>query len=343
MLDKKKVLIIGPHPPNIGGVCTCIDTIEEGLKNDFDFIKYNTTGKKFKIIYKVYKLLKYPFTLIRQKPEVVHIHTPSDWAFWYNIALLQISKTFGIKTILHIHGGAFDKYYNTSKHKSVIRKAINSADKVIVLSEYWRKFFKKICDEEKIVIIPNSVSIPKAMSSLTTKNVLFVGSDWKRKGVLDIITAAKKVIREVKEVKFLIAGEDDNLDLDKIIKENKLTNNILLLGNIIGKVKEQTFLKASVYILPSYNENLPITLLEAMSYGIPTISCNVGGIPEIVDNNKTGFIINPGDHMALAEKIITLLNDSNMRKRLGLNSRIKAEKEYDTKKNIIKIKNIYNE
>jgi glycosyltransferase involved in cell wall biosynthesis len=338
---KKKIIMIGPHPPNVGGISTCIENIETELDNEFEFIKYNTTALSYKKLYKAYKLLIYPFYLIDNSEKIVHIHTPSYGSFWYNMIYLCISKIFGLKVILHIHGGSFDQFYLNSKKQEKIRRYIQRADRVIVLSKYWARFFDKICDQDKMIIIPNSVKIQKITAKLNTNNVLFVGSDWKRKGVHDILKACKLSVRKHEQIRFIIAGEDKTFNMKEEIKKNGIEQNLILAGNILGKKKDSFFLKSSVFILPSYNENLPITILEAMSYGIPVISTNVGGIPEIITPGYNGYIIKPGDFIDLGKKIIAILKNKKLRKKMGKNALMTIKKSYSNELIISKIKEVY--
>ena len=338
---KKKIIMIGPHPPNIGGISTCIENIENELGKEFEFIKYNTTANNFKIIYKLYKLLMYPFYAIFSQAKIAHIHTPSYGSFWYNTLYIKISKIFGIKVILHIHGGAFDRFYFNSKKQRKIKKNIQKADKVIVLSKYWEKVFEKICDKNKITIIPNSVKLPEKTSKLNTQNVLFVGSDWKRKGVFDIIKTCKILVNKDKRINFIIAGTDNNVNIKSEINKEKITENFKLVGNISGERKDLLFLKSSVYILPSYNENMPITILEAMSYGLPIISTYVGAIPEIIKDGYNGYLIKKGDYIDLAKKIKILINKKDLRKKMGKNALITIKKRYSNKIIISKMREEY--
>lgn len=87
-----------------------------------------------------------------------------------------------------------------------------------------------------------------------------------------------------------------------------------------GDKKIQIINEVDAFILPSYNEGLPISILEAMSYNLPIISTSVGGIPEILKNGYNGFLIRPGDKKALKNAILTLINNPSLRKEMGKHS-----------------------
>lgn len=100
------------------------------------------------------------------------------------------------------------------------------------------------------------------------------------------------------------------------IKQNKLENIAFYQGWISGKNKIELLNRADAYVLPSYNEGLPVSILESMSYHLPIISTNVGGIPEIVKDGVNGFIIEPGNKK-MKKAIDNLLFNRELREKMG--------------------------
>ena len=96
-----------------------------------------------------------------------------------------------------------------------------------------------------------------------------------------------------------------------------------------------------VFVLPSYNEGMPLAILEAMSYGVPIISTNVGGIPTLVENGVNGFIISPGDILHLENSLRLLISDVDLRQRMSDNNYNKIKSEYSIENNMKKIHKIY--
>lgn len=120
--------------------------------------------------------------------------------------------------------------------------------------------------------------------------------------------------------RLLIGGDGEIEKVQQYIKDNKLDNVAEYIGWVSGEEKIKLLNEVDVFILPSYNEGLPISLLEAMSYNLPIISTTVGGIPEILKNEYNGFLINPGDLIALESAISTLINNPSKRKLQGKRS-----------------------
>ena len=119
----------------------------------------------------------------------------------------------------------------------------------------------------------------------------------------------------------LIFGGDGEVEKAKeYIKQNKLDNIAFYQGWVSGKNKIELLNRADAYVLPSYNEGLPVSILESMSYHLPIISTNVGGIPEIVKDGVNGFIIEPGNKKGLKEAIDHLLFNRKLREKMGVAS-----------------------
>lgn len=89
------------------------------------------------------------------------------------------------------------------------------------------------------------------------------------------------------------------------------------LGAVYGNEKLEVFRSCDFFLLPSYNEGFPIAIIEAMSAGLPIITTPVGGIPDVIKDEQSGFLINPGDYASMAQRILTLASNSSLRKRMG--------------------------
>jgi glycosyltransferase involved in cell wall biosynthesis len=125
-----------------------------------------------------------------------------------------------------------------------------------------------------------------------------------------------------------------------VIEKNNLQSIVKYAGWVSGELKESLLKGADVYILPSYNEGLPISILEAMSYKLPIISTPVGGITEVVHNNINGFIIQPGDKQAMFDALNKLIEQPMLVKAMG-NKSSEIVEPYYAENVIPKLENIY--
>ena len=338
---KLPVLIIGPGLKQVGGVSTFVEILLSSplLKEKFDFIHLDTTRESndlglenrlsfINLTYLTRQLFQFVSTIFQLKPKLVHLQVTSGLAFWKSAIFILVGKTLGIKTVAHLHGGMFDQYYAGSNplKQRVIGFIFHCADMVIALSERWEYFLlQKIRPDLHVKVVGNTVDLVFAKALGNTNNseakrekiILFLGSVGQRKGVRDILQAAPLIFIEHPDAYFLLAGEEESrgekLIMEKISKEKMVAEKIRFLGPVTGHAKLDLFQSAMIYILPSYGENLPFALLEAMAVGLPVVTTPVGAIPEIVKDGENGFLIQPGDYQALAKRVNQLLNDRDLR------------------------------
>lgn len=362
--NKSTILIVGPTPPPMGGIASYVENmLKSDLVKEYDILHLNTarsfTIKKSSLknlILTSKNFLKLVYLLLFYKPKIVHIHTSSYSAFWEKSIFLIISKLFAKKVIFHVHGGGFKNFYQSNGLfiRSLIRFFLNISDIIIVLSNVWKEFFLQIIEAEKIRAIPNAVD-SSFYEIDRTKNlvnhpyiqILFAGYLSTDKGIYDILDSIPLVIKKHKDVKFLFAGADDKPGELEIIKKKIIDNNIgeyvSFLGILSKKEMSSIYKKSDIFILPSYIEGMPMTILEAMAAGLPVISTPVGGIPEVVEDCVNGFLVIPGDSKNLGDKIIELIENKELRNIIGNNNRKKIKERYDW--NIIeqKLEVVYNE
>jgi glycosyltransferase involved in cell wall biosynthesis len=238
-----------------------------------------------------------------------------------------------VKIIYHIHGGGFKSFYKKYNKQNIIKKTINKVDILISLSDNWRYFFSSIMDEKKIYVINNMIDKPDFTKHYPqnrgTIHFLFLGKIVERKGIFDLL----KVIKENKKYlnnKFLLhVGGDGEADkLIKFVTENGLQDLVKFEGWVSGEKKKKLLAICDVYVLPSYIEGLPVSILEAMSYGMPVISTMVGGIPEVVLNNENGFLIEPGNKQQILECISYFLTHPQKVENMGRKSSALATNFY---------------
>ena len=328
------VLFIGPqHKNHRGGIGAVIDVYSKHIK-PFKFVPtYVTRSFFWQLVTYVSAVFKLIWVLITdRKIKILHVHHASRGSFMRKSVMILIGKLFGKKIILHVHGAKFHIYYNNSKLlKPYIRYIFESADVVICLSEEWKKFFASTFKLKRLEIINNvieEVHNKPHTEERDSLNLLFLGQIGKRKGVFDLLDVLANNKEEFKDkVKVTIGGIGDVDRLQKTLSEHRFNGDVTYAGWVNGSKKAQLLNSCDVYILPSYHEGLPISVLEAMSYGKPVISTNVGGIPEIVKPGFNGWLFQPGDHQALNTIIREAMNNKDLLKQYGNNS-LRLSKNY---------------
>lgn len=304
-----KCVTIGPEfiPPK-GGIAQVISNYKEYVfKNDFHFIANSCTGSKIKkamcAMLAVLKLVG--LLLFNWQIKLVHIHTASYTSFVRSCLYLSISKAMGRKVIMHVHGGAFKDYFNDSK--PYVIKNLRRCDCVVVLSDYWKRFMQEEVGLTNVEIVNNIIPKPELASQPVGDgkiHALFMGLLIHDKGIYDLIDALVDLKNQLTGHFMLhVCGTGETEAVKQRIREAGITELITLEGWVSGESKTQLMNKCDLFILPSYIEGLPLSILEAMSYKMYVIATNVGSIPEVLGNTTFGEVINPGDKEALAESI----------------------------------------
>lgn len=336
-----------------GGIAAVISGYYgSNLEQDFDitYVESYKDGSKllkfFKALSGYFKFLK---CLIFNKPDIVHIHSSFGASFYRKIPFIYMANWAKIPVVNHVHGADFNVFYTNAseKKKNLIKKVYNKCTKFIALSNEWKENLSKIVSEDKIVIIENySVINEQAFEQRLNRDcnntVLFLGELGPRKCCYDIPDVVEKVVSKIPNAKFVFAGDGIGKDhIREAIKEKGLLNNIHLPGWVRGEQKDKLLKQADIFFLPSYNEGMPMSILDSMGYGLPIISTLVGGIPNIVHNDKNGYLFEPGDIEDFSNAIVDLLTNSEKRINFAKASFQIANDKYSLDCHIEKLKSVY--
>lgn len=196
---------------------------------------------------------------------------------------------------------------------------------------------------EKVHIIPNSIDLdgfrieplgPHRRKLLglpdDAKQELWVGVLARlspEKGHRTFLRAAARVAASCPQARFVLIGDGpDQLALETLGRQLGLGDHVRFAGN--QRDVAQWLGALDVAVLPSDFESLPNALLEAMAAGLPVVATHVGGVPEVVEENVTAFTVAPGDHEAMAQRILTLLSDEGLRRKMGAAGRARIERDF---------------
>lgn len=352
-----KILFIMHMPPPVHGAAMVGQYIHDSelINGEFESHYINlTTAKNLQDIGKVcmrklfdfFKLLKKIRRVVKDiKPQLVYV-TPNacGGAFYKDFVVVEMLKRLGCKVIVHYH----NKGVATRQDRwldNILYKRFFKGIKVILLSECLYEDVKKYVKKEDVFVCGNGipdVTENSACSDTVARDhidgkvphVLFLSNLLISKGVVVLLNALK-VLKE-KGCRFIcdfVGGE--TVEMDAAMFQNEVAKRgleeiVLYHGRKYGKDKEAFLNGADIFVFPTFyhNECFPLVLLEAMEHGVACISTTEGGIPGIIDDGKTGFLVPKHDAETLAEKIQTLLSDADLRQRMGEAGREKYEKEF---------------
>lgn len=345
MISSKNILTVGPEYKNPkGGIAQVLCSYNKFVYNDFNHVRSGGGVYAFSKLYYFGKgLVMFSIKLLFSSSiKVVHIHTASNSDFKRNSFYARIARLFKKKVILHVHGGGFKNYYY--KNKSFVKQQLDKADAIVALSEYWRHFFAEDLNYKNVFVVNNIIPTPnyQPLKEKNIFNLLYLGHIYEKKGIFDLVDVIKEN-REEYNGKLILHIGGGLYEVDRllnILNTENLDGVIRFEGWVNGEKKRELLNMADAYILPSYAEGVPISILEAMSYHLPIIATNVGGIPSIV-GTKNGILIEPGDKEQLKEAIDHLINYESQRHKMGETSYLMSL-EYQPQNVIKELKLLYN-
>lgn len=336
-----RVLMIGPGRNVMGGISTVVNSYFDLKLNERVELRYIASMEDGNKIKKLWVALKayLEFRDCLKDFDIVHVHMAAQASFTRKSVFIRLAKKAGKKIIIHQHAADFDDYFfkqSDEAKRQKIKEVFAMADRVIVLSEEWADFFGKyVCDEKKIEIIHNGVVIPNyEKTDYTDQNVLFLGRLGERKGAYDLLKVIPNVLKRIPNARFFFGGDGEVERCKELAEKTGIADNVSFLGWIRDAEREEYLKKCSTFVLPSYHEGMPMSVLEAMSYGLATISTNAGGIPQIISQGIDGYRIEAGNLKELETTLVRILSSSNEKKTLGQAARQKIVERFNAQKNI---------
>lgn len=349
----EKILIVGPSSTKSkGGMSTVIGEILEDneLKNKYDISAYESyiDGTKFRVLlYSIWAIFKFIVTGQAKKYDVYHIHAASYGSTFRKRIYLKIIKKYKKKVILHIHGAEYMVFFDklSKKKKRQVIDTLQVADMVIALSNEWKNKFDNKFGLTNCYVLENGINTEKLAPAIvdTKKNqtsFVTLGRLGKRKGTYDLVDAIEIARKKVPNIRCYLAGDGEIDKFCNIIVERGLQNNIEVVGWADSTKKLELLSKVSTVVLPSYNEGLPMSILEGMATGKAIISTTVGAIPEVV-KEENGILIQPGDVQALADALVKCSNNLKMLEDMSQKNINKIYEQFSMKSMHLKLMSYY--
>ncbi len=319
-----KILFLGVSMKTKGGMTAVLVSYDKYIEN-MRFIPTWKLGSKLVKSWYALQALVRTWCLLKfdKRIRIVHIHGAANASFNRCKLFIRLAKKCGKKVILHEHAADFVEYYQGVEDKQGITNTLKMCDALIVLSQSWKVYFASIgMDEERIHVLNNIVSPPTLLPKKHIEDgkfhLMYMGEISKRKGGFDLLKAVADNKEYFKDKLVLrMGGNEVDGDIKAYIREHGLSDFVAYEGWITGQKKIDCLNWEDVYILPSYNEGLPIAILEAMAYRHPVISTPVGGIPEVIKNKENGILVEPGDTKAIADAIKFYIENRDAVKKHG--------------------------
>lgn len=349
---KPKILMLGTSLDTQGGVAAVVSTLSAGGLFERNGVEYIATHRDGGLFTKLFTALtgwvRFIGGLIGRRVALVHVHMASRASFWRKFLFLLPAFALHVPVVLHLHGAEFREFYGRESSlfvQRLIRFVFERASRVVVLSGGWREWVQDQFPEARVSVVYNPVVLPERTSDAlrASNTLLFLGRLGERKGTFDLVEALARLVPVYPNVKLWLGGDGVLDEVHARATALGVAAHVETLGWVRGEAKHDLLARASVYVLPSYNEGLPVSVLEAMAAGLPVVSTPVGGIPEAVVDCVEGYLVQPGDVVALADRLGRLLADTELRSRMGDAARHKVETTFAVERIVPQIEAIYRE
>ncbi|MEO0180418.1 MAG: glycosyltransferase family 4 protein [candidate division WOR-3 bacterium] len=351
-----KLLAVVPLPPPYTGPENASALLLEA-NHPFDLRVINTNYRRSPeargtvgvagIVSLIRIILVLLFQLLSWRPRIVYYSITATRLGWVRDSIVIIlSRALGSRPLLHFRGGHFGFFLRDTDPftRLVVRVCLRLASGAIVQAERLAPMFAGLV--RRVYVLPNPAPDFPLAPYPRPRRVLFVGHLSHAKGYTTLLRAVPIVVREVPSAKFVFVGwpkrretnifwdatsgkrlvpEDPNEVFWKEIKQNGLEGYLEFYRDLRGEDKIRIFASSRVFVLPSYSEGFSVALAEALSAGLACIITPVGAGPEIISEAREGFFVQPGDHIGLAERIVSLLADDPLSERMGRAARQRAE------------------
>ena len=290
---------------------------------------------------------------IRGDYDLIHAHCH---LFFSTIMASLVRRIGSPPLIITTHGimsASAPDWFNLLYMKTIGKWTLKSADRVICYTEMEKDTLGNMLkiDSEKISVIPNGVDTDlfrpdpnnnKRSNQSNAITILWVGRFVRGKGVEYIIHAAKILVKEVPNLKILLIGDGPSKGkIKSLIEKSNLKKNVIIKENVPNENMPEVYQKADIFVLPSLNEGVPKTLLEAMACGKPVIISEFPHLEELIKN--AGLTFPKGDVHALADRIMRLIRDKELAKELGNNGRNKIVEDHSWENTVSKMIELYEE
>ena len=353
----KSVLMLGTDPRTQGGIAAVIKTYQLGGLFDrvpTTLVATHQDGPRWQKALRFGESIgKTIGKLARGRVALVHAHVSSRASFWRKSVLLALARLLSTPTIFHLHSGGFAKWVAQTDSLASFRRwwikyTLEHSDLVIVLTRGWAQWAQEFAPGARITVVGNPVAVPDEMppddargSNRGQGRVLYLGWIYDFKGVYDLIQAWALFRQRCPGWRLVVGGKGET---DRFLGEAKrlgISSDLEFLGWVSGQEKERELKQADIVVLASYNEGMPVSVLEGMAYGAAIATTSVGGVPDMMTEGVHGLWMKPGDIQGIADTLAELASSPELRRRLSRAAYTHVSENYSVEASLRPLLKIY--
>jgi glycosyltransferase involved in cell wall biosynthesis len=318
-----RVLVVGPSA-SLGGIASVMRrhaaTRLWKSANCRLLSTYDERNSFTKVLSALRAYIVSPFLIWRST--LVHVHVAAQKSMIRKLPIILLTKVMRKPFIIHLHAASEASLFEQTP-SWITRLAFLLSYRVIVLSESWASTVTKHIPHARVSVIYNPIAMPRlsAASEVNARPmILFAGKLEARKGYMDLLEAAANVLDQFPNVELRLVGHGEIAQAKEHARQLGIENSVTCTGWTNPEQMEEHFRAASIFCLPSYDEGLPMAVLEAMSFSLPVVATPVGGLPEILSDGQNGLFAQVGNVESLTSQLLLLLRQPAFGAVLGINA-----------------------
>jgi len=271
----------------------------------------------------------------RGEVDVVHIHLASSGSAYRKMILAALARQLRIPYVVHLHSGRFDKFWWGAK--PTVAKAIDrlfeNSSAIVVLGEYWARVVsdRVPASRGKTTVLPNA-TLPGSSDRRSRQDgrvrIAFLGKIVESKGAPQLIEALGQLADRDDWIA-TICGNGAVGQSRELAQRLGIADRVIFPGWLDAEATAAQLGQTDIFALPSFSEGLPMAVLEAFAWGIAVVATPVGSVPEVIEHERNGLLVPVGDATALARALRRLVQDPDLRRRLGQAARQDHATRYD--------------
>lgn len=362
-----RVLVVGQIPPPLLGQPIMLEILVRSQMQGVDLrhlpmnlsVEVSDVGrfrwsKLFRLFPTIARII---YARIVQRPQILYFApaAATRLSMFRDFVILISTRFLFSKTVFHFHASGHSRLYSQlpSWQRWLFRRAYFGADAAIRISELTPDDGKQL-KARRDYIVPNGIEDPASQTpppaappttAEGTLRVLFVSMLYEAKGLLVLIEACGRLAARGVPFRLDVMGRFQSEEFESRVRERiaqlKIEPQVCFLGQLTGAEKFAAFHRAGVLCHPTFHDTFPVVLLEAMACRLPVVATRWGGIPSIVEENTTGFLVEPRDPGAVADRLAQLARDERLRQQMGAAGRDRFLREYTLSRHIERMRHVF--
>lgn len=325
--NQPKILYVATSRQTMGGITSVLKRYEKMEIWEKYHCGWLETQINKGMVLKLWYMIKAYFTMLFIVPQydIIHFHTVPGRSITIQMPVFLYSLLWRKKTIIHIHvGNQLLDHTNDRLFMFVLQKAT----KVVVLAQVLKTLMKEKYNLDARVLYNPIEEQPKRDKNKVEKNIFFAAYLTKNKGYDTLLKAFKEVVVKHPDWKLVLAGSGETEKAKRMIIEYGIEKNVEMYPWLNKEQMAEQYRKASIYCIASKKEGFPMAFLEAASYGIPIVTTPVGGIVDVIENEKNCMIFGFDDNIALTNQLNKLIEYHDIRTTISKNLIILTKEKF---------------